>query len=59
MANRSVSVTVKMTEEDYELLERAASAIWPRAVLTKSNLVLGLAKIGAEDTVAKLPKKRS
>jgi hypothetical protein len=58
MANRTASVTVKMTQEDYELLERAANAIWPRAVLTKSNLVLGLAKIAAEDAIAKLPKKR-
>jgi uncharacterized protein (DUF1778 family) len=54
---RSTSVTVKMTEEDYALLERAANSIWPRAVLTKSSIVLGLAKIAAEDALSKQPRR--
>ena len=57
MSKRSVSVTVKMTEEDYKLLVKAADAIWPKAVLTQSSVVLGLARIGAE-TVLKESKKR-
>ena len=44
--------------EDYRLLAKAADAIWPKAVLTQSGIVLGLARIGAE-TVLKESKKKS
>ena len=57
MSKRDVSITVKMTEEDYKLLQRAAAAIWPKAVLTQSGIVLGLARIGAE-TVLKDSKRK-
>jgi hypothetical protein len=57
MAKRTVSATLKMTEEDDALLTRAAEAIWPGAILTKSSIVLGLAKIGAE-SVLKGGKKK-
>lgn len=52
MAKRTTSVTVKMSAEDYAQLEKAANAIWPGAVLTRSSIVLGLARMGA-DTVLK------
>lgn len=45
---RSISVTVKMTEQDVKMLEKAAAAIWPGAILTRSSIVLGLARLGAE-----------
>jgi len=48
MTKRTTSVTVKMSAEDYTLLTKAAEAIWPGALLTRSSIVLGLAKIGAE-----------
>lgn len=57
MGKRTTSVTVKMSEEDYELLNKAADSIWPGALLTRSSVVLGLAKIGAE-TVLKKPKRK-
>jgi hypothetical protein len=50
---RTTSVTVKMTAEDYTLLQKAADTIWPKAVLTKSSVVLGLARIGAESVLKK------
>ena len=56
MAKRTVSITAKMTAEDYAHLTKAAEAIWPGALLTKSSIVLGLAKLGA-DTVLKGKKK--
>jgi hypothetical protein len=49
---RTTSVTVKMTAEDFTLLQKAADAIWPKAVLTRSSVVLGLARIGAEGVLA-------
>ena len=48
MAKRTTSVTVKMSAEDYALLNKAAATIWPGAVLTNSSIVLGLAKLSAE-----------
>jgi hypothetical protein len=45
---RTKSVTVKMSAEDYSLLMKAADHLWPKAVLTKSGIVLGLARRGAE-----------
>jgi hypothetical protein len=48
---RTTSVTVKMTAEDFALLQKAADTIWPKAVLTRSSVVLGLARIGAESVL--------
>jgi hypothetical protein len=41
-----------MTAEDFALLQKAADTIWPKAVLTRSSVVLGLARIGAESVMA-------
>ncbi len=57
MGKRTVSVTVKMSAEDYTLLAKAADAIWPKAVLTRSSIVLGLARIGAETMLKETKKK--
>jgi hypothetical protein len=57
MDKRTTSVTVKMTAEDYALLEKAADHIWPGAVLTRSGIVLGLARIGAESVLPKPQRK--
>jgi len=56
MGKRTVSITAKMTADDYAHLTKAAEAIWPGALLTKSSIVLGLAKLGA-DAVLKVKKK--
>jgi uncharacterized protein (DUF1778 family) len=53
---RTTSVTVKMTADDYALLQKAADTIWPKAVLSRSSVVLGLARIGAESVLR--PAKR-
>ncbi len=53
---RTVQVNVKMKPQDYDLLKRAADAIWPKAEITNSAIVLGLAKMAAEGI---LQKKKS
>jgi hypothetical protein len=53
MGKRTTSVTVKMTAEDFTLLQKAADTIWAKAVLTRSSIVLGLARIGAESVLKK------
>jgi hypothetical protein len=48
---RTVQVNVKMTEEDFNLLRKAAEKRWPDAVITNSGIVLALARIAARDTL--------
>lgn len=50
---RTVQVNVKMTQDDFDLLKKAADKRWPDAVMTNSGIVLALAKIAARDTLAK------
>lgn len=38
-----------MSEEDFQLLQRAAAELWPDAILSNSGIILGLAKISAKD----------
>ena len=49
---RTVQVNVKMTQDDFDLLRKAAEKRWPDAVMTNSGIVLALAKIAARDTLA-------
>jgi hypothetical protein len=46
-----------MTSEDDALLTKAAESIWPGAILTKSSVILGLAKIAAGDILKSTKKK--
>ncbi len=46
---RTVQVNVKMTEEDFTMLRKAAEKRWPDAVMTNSGIVLGLARIAARE----------
>lgn len=47
---------MKMTDEDFRLLQKAAERRWPDAVITNSGIVLALAKIAARQTLGR--KKR-
>jgi hypothetical protein len=57
MSNRTVSITSKMTNADFELLQKAAKTLWPKAMVSQSSLILGLAKLGAEQALKS--KKRN
>lgn len=50
---RTVQVNVKMTQEDFSLLRRAADKHWPDAVMTNSGIVLAFAKIAAREVLGK------
>jgi hypothetical protein len=54
---RSLSVSIKMSEEDLALFTKAADHIWPKAVLSRSAIVLGLARIGAESVLPSQPRR--
>lgn len=53
-----MQVNVKMTEEDFSLLQKAATKRWPDAVMTNSGIVLGLARLAARDIAGKRRKAR-
>ncbi len=59
MAKRTTSVTVKMTDEDWKLLDQAAAQLWPGAEITKSAKVLGLAKRAAKELLSHKTAKKS
>lgn len=46
---RTIQVNVKMTEEDFTILKKAAEKKWPDAIMTNSGIALGLAKIAARE----------
>jgi uncharacterized protein (DUF1778 family) len=50
---RTVQVNVKMTQDDFDLLRKAAERRWPDAVMTNSGIVLALARIAARETLTK------
>jgi hypothetical protein len=50
---RTLSVTVKMSEEDLAHLMKAAAKKWEGAILTRSGIVLALAKMGADGVLKK------
>jgi hypothetical protein len=52
-AKRTLSVSLKMSEEELEKLTKAADHLWPKALLSRSAVVLGLALIGAETVLKK------
>lgn len=57
---RTVQVNVKMSGEDFALLQEAAQKLWPDAVISNSGILLGLAKIAAKGVSAgeKAPKSK-
>jgi len=54
---RTTQVNVKMTEEDFALLRKAAEKRWPDAVMTNSGIVLALARIAARGNPGAKEKK--
>ena len=59
IGKRTVQINVKMSEEDYQLLSRAAERLWPDAVLSNSGIVLGLARLAAKQTLEAQKKSRA
>jgi hypothetical protein len=53
---RTVQVNVKMTAEDFALLQKAAEKRWPDAIMTNSGIVLALARIAARQILGKKKK---
>jgi len=54
---RTVQVNVKMSAEDFALLQKAAQKLWPDAIISNSGILLGLAKIAATRLVTGRSRK--
>lgn len=58
---RTLQVNVRMSTEDFNLINKAANTLWPDAVLSNSGILLGLAKIAARDALktkgGRVPKR--
>jgi hypothetical protein len=50
---RTIQINVKMSQEDFDLLKKAAEKRWPDAVVTNSGTVLGLARLAAREILKK------
>lgn len=48
LIKRDMSVTVKLSKEDYVFLKDCASEYWPGAQLSNSSMLLSFARIGAQ-----------
>ena len=59
MEKRTVSIGVKMTPDDWRLLTKAAERLWPGAMLSRSSILVSLAKRGAESGQASRSGKKS
>ena len=55
---RTIQINVRISAEDYDLIQRAANKLWPDAVLTNSGILLGLAKIAARHALEGKKKPR-
>jgi len=55
---RTVQVNVRLSEDDFELIRKAAAKLWPDAVLSNSGIVLGLARLAAKQTLETQKKPR-
>jgi hypothetical protein len=58
IGKRTTSVTVKMSAEDYARLLKAADALWPGALLSRSSIVLGLGRMGADAVLKRSAAER-
>jgi hypothetical protein len=52
VTKRTVSISVKLSPEDWDLFQAAADHIWPDAPITRAGIVAGLAKLAAKDLLA-------
>jgi hypothetical protein len=53
---RTAQVNVKMSEDDFALLRKAAEKRWPDAIMTNSAILLALARISARQILGKRKK---
>ena len=55
---RTIQINVRLTEQDYTLVQEAAAKLWPDAELSNSGILLGLAKISARQALDSVKVKK-
>jgi hypothetical protein len=53
---KTTRVNVKMSEQDFQLLMKAAAKKWPDAEITNAGVVLALARIAARQVLGEKKK---
>jgi uncharacterized protein (DUF1778 family) len=53
---KTIQINVRMNEQDHEMILRAAARLWPHAILTKSAIMLSLARMRAQQALSMAPK---
>jgi hypothetical protein len=56
---RDLQVNVKLSADDFAMLKKASDTLWPRAIVSNSAIILGLAKIAAEDIIKQKKARKS
>jgi uncharacterized protein (DUF1778 family) len=56
---RTVQINVRLSDDDFELIRKAAAKLWPGAVLSNSSVVLGLARLAAKQALEAQKKSRA
>ncbi len=56
---RTVQINVRLSDDDFELIRKAAAKLWPDAVLSNSSIVLGLARLAAKQALEAQKKPRA
>ena len=49
---RDIGVTVKMSKADLEQFQKTAQTLWPGLILTRSTMLLSLARLGVQHVQA-------
>jgi hypothetical protein len=55
---RTIQVNVKMSPEDFTILQKAAKALWPDAILSNSGILLGLARLAARGVLKEKTRRK-
>ena len=53
-----MQVNVRLSEEDFALIKKAAAKLWPNAVLSNSGILLGLARLAAKKAIESPKRQR-
>ena len=53
LVKRDKLLSVRLTTEDLKLLQQAAGVLWPGAPVSNSSILLGLAKLKAQEVLQK------
>lgn len=58
MSKRTIAVNVRVSDTDWTLLQKAAHKLWPGAIVSNAGIILGLARLAAQNCLLPESPKR-